>query len=575
MTRNVLRNFVRAGTLAVMVSSAATAQAADPDLTTSVSQPPGLPTITFTSASEEVKLGCLPVGTYRTLPVGHSAANYTRHFNDPNGSSVVGAAPAARCTAAQCSAGTCRQAGLISGNFVWSDSQCGWLIRNFMSFQVLKANGGPPVHANGAPATELLSLSFPMCLKDLNAGVFTCANQGLSENQIAQQGPCALAPIGDIVDGEYRVVANANLNRLASESTARNNSDSMIVRIDRGIVSASTPFWQAAESVAGGAPNSGNGPTVLSPLPNQIDAFWINNGNLIHASKQGGAWFGGDNRGRPANVLLTGQPHATSWAKGRIDIVARGNDSRLWHTCWDASFGWCSWDNPNNVSGLVSDPTVDAWGPLRLDIFWIISDGTLHHTFYDHGWIPVDEGMGRPAATTLTGRPKVVSWGSGNLDIVAMGSDSKLWDLPFHGSWGAWTSIATNVKGFPDIVSVAPKQLSVVWAAYGTNAIGYAEFDNNTWSAPKLLPGSQATINNPPAISVLDSGTVQVFARGSDNNLYSQDVTIGNGGTLSFWDTRVSGGVVQSMPAAVSWAKHQDTVVYGLSGGTLGSVSFF
>ena len=64
-----------------------------------------------------------------------------------------------------------------------------------------------------------------------------------------------------------------------------------------------------------------------------------------------------------------------------------------------------------------------SWGPGRLDIFAIGSDGTLLQGGYDAtGWR-----NWRSLGSRIASDPAAVSWGSGRIDVFAQGAGSSLW----------------------------------------------------------------------------------------------------------------------------------------------------
>jgi hypothetical protein len=78
-------------------------------------------------------------------------------------------------------------------------------------------------------------------------------------------------------------------------------------------------------------------------------------------------WHGYENLGG----VLTSAPSAASWAANRIDVVARGTDSAVWHRWWDGS-QWLGWENLGGIA--QGSPAICSWGAGRLAIFVVGTD---------------------------------------------------------------------------------------------------------------------------------------------------------------------------------------------------------
>jgi hypothetical protein len=85
------------------------------------------------------------------------------------------------------------------------------------------------------------------------------------------------------------------------------------------------------------------------------------------------------------------------------------------------------------------------------------------HKWYDGaawgGW----ESLGG----TIQGSPSAVSWGSGRLDIFAIGTDSAVWHLWYENGWGSWESLGGVAKNAPAVVSWSAGRLDLF--AIGTD----------------------------------------------------------------------------------------------------------
>src|SRR5262249_2307170 len=74
------------------------------------------------------------------------------------------------------------------------------------------------------------------------------------------------------------------------------------------------------------------------------------------------AWGGPESLGG----RLTDTPHVASWARGRLDVFARGDSGDLQHWWFDAR----GWHGPESLSGSFNgSPDVNARAPDRLRVY--------------------------------------------------------------------------------------------------------------------------------------------------------------------------------------------------------------
>jgi hypothetical protein len=203
--------------------------------------------------------------------------------------------------------------------------------------------------------------------------------------------------------------------------------------------------------------------------------------------------------------IITSKPSATSWGTDRIDAVARGTDSAVYHRWWDGAH-WGGWESLGG--NCQSGPAICSWAPGRLDTFVVGTDHQLYHKWYQGGWSNW-EALGG----TLSSDPAAVSWGSNRIDVFARGMDSAMWHLWWDGShWGGWESLGGVLDSAPAVAS---------------------------WSADRL----------------------DTFVKGTDSHLYHQ---WWNGSKWSGWENL--GGYLGGDPGAVSWGPNRIDVFY--PGGT-------
>jgi C1A family cysteine protease len=188
--------------------------------------------------------------------------------------------------------------------------------------------------------------------------------------------------------------------------------------------------------------------------------------------------------------ILTSKPSATSWGPDRIDVVARGTDSAVYHRWWDGSH-WGGWESlGGNCQG---GPAICSWGSGRLDIFVAGTDHHLYHKWYQGGWSGWESLGG-----TLSSDPAAVCWGPNRIDVVARGMDSAMWHLWWDGShWGGWESLGGTLDSSPAIASWSPNRLDTF--AKGADSQLYHKWWGGGWSNWESLGGYVA--GDPGAVS--------------------------------------------------------------------------
>jgi spore germination protein YaaH len=233
---------------------------------------------------------------------------------------------------------------------------------------------------------------------------------------------------------------------------------------------------------------------------------------------------------------LGSAPSVASWASGRLDVFARGNDGSLIHKWYDGS-SWHGWESLGG--NLTSSPAAVSWTSGRLDIFARGPANDLIHKWYDgtswSGW----ESLGG----VLADAPSVSSWGAGRLDIFVRGGDNALWHRWYNGGWFGWEGLGGVLTSNPAAASMTTGRLDV-FARGGDNALWHRWYDANGWANWESLGGILAS---GPAASTWGTGRLDVFMRGTDNALW-HDVYASN-----TWSWEYLGGSLTSAPGAVSW----------------------
>jgi hypothetical protein len=169
-----------------------------------------------------------------------------------------------------------------------------------------------------------------------------------------------------------------------------------------------------------------------------------------------------------------------------------------------------AYDSCNPPAGGAKGVAVSSWGANRLDVFaWRSSDNGLSHMWYDNDNYSQWEDL----SGTFVAPPRAVS-GPSRIDLVGLGTDLRIWHKYYNGSCG-------------------PKSC---W--YPQDAQG-----NPGWE-----PISNQRFSSAPTIASWGPSRLDVFARGTDNQLYHAWAQ--NSGFSSF---EALGLYFQGDPTAVSW----------------------
>ncbi|SDB93702.1 Repeat of unknown function [Raineyella antarctica] len=206
--------------------------------------------------------------------------------------------------------------------------------------------------------------------------------------------------------------------------------------------------------------------------------------------------------------VLTSSPAAVSWDQNRIDVVARGTDTAVWHRWWDGT-GWRGWESLGG--SCQSAPAICSWAPGRLDIFTVGTDHRLWHRWFQGGWSNWESLGG-----LLSSAPAAVSWGPNRIDVFARGMDSAMWHLWWDGgAWRGWESLGGILDSAPAVASWAQNRLDTF--VKGTDSQLYHKWwDGGAWRGWENLGGYLG--GDPSAVS-WDAGRIDVFYPGQGFSL--------------------------------------------------------
>jgi Concanavalin A-like lectin/glucanases superfamily/Repeat of unknown function (DUF346) len=188
-------------------------------------------------------------------------------------------------------------------------------------------------------------------------------------------------------------------------------------------------IWTEWEDLGG---KLASAPAVASWALGRLDVFAKGeNGHLMHKRWNGDDW----SEWRDLGGRLTSAPAAVSWGPNRIDVFVRGHDLQLAHKRWNGE-EWSEW---RDLGGnLTSSPAVASWGPNRLDVFARGEDSHLKHK----RWNGEDWSEWRDLGGRLTSAPGAVSWGLNRIDVLVRGHDYQLAHKRWNGEeWSEWRDL--------------------------------------------------------------------------------------------------------------------------------------
>jgi hypothetical protein len=247
------------------------------------------------------------------------------------------------------------------------------------------------------------------------------------------------------------------------------------------------------------------------------------------------SWHGYENLGG----IITSKPSAVSWGPNRIDVVARGTDSVVWHRWWDGT-AWKGWESLGG--GVIQGaPAICSWANGRLDVFAVGTDHKMYHRWYQGGWSAWESLGGM-----FSSDPCAVSWGTNRIDLFARGMDSALWHMWWDGAhWAGWESLGGVLDSAPAVSSWDANRLDCF--VKGTDSHLYHRWwDGNTWHAWENLQGYVA--GDPGAVS-WGPNRIDVFYPGANFHMQHK---WWNGATWSGEEDL--GGLLSSGVGVSSWA---------------------
>jgi hypothetical protein len=280
--------------------------------------------------------------------------------------------------------------------------------------------------------------------------------------------------------------------------------------------SANSNSWSAHVSL-GGVKTSN--PVAIANADGRLEVFAKGTDNAIYhrwqltpGSNSWSGWF-------LLASSAAGDPAVARNTNGRLQVVYRGGDNLL-YTVAQTSPGVNSWTTPTNLFGtLISDPSVVLNADGRLEVFVVMTDNGIHHIWQTtagsstwSGWF----GLGGFTNSTKLG---VARNTDGLVQVFYREFGGSLFfTKQSPSSPGGWTPVHTNLGG---------------------------------------------GLNSDPTVGINADGRLEIFIRGTDNQLHHIWQTAPSGSAWSAW-TPLGGGLTSGAAPAQNANGRVSAIVRGL-----------
>jgi lysozyme len=256
-------------------------------------------------------------------------------------------------------------------------------------------------------------------------------------------------------------------------------------------------------------------PSVVSPGPGRIDAFWEGEDhNLWYAGFTGG-WFGSGTWSTPVSLgigPLGSEPRAVSPAPGLIDVFWKGSDNALWVDRYNG--GW-SGATPLNTGAVGGNPVAASARQGSDTVFWRNAAGALcADTGASWGW----SGAQCLASAVLTADPSVSTAGA-SIDAF-WNRAGELWHAALTaGTWSGAAALGTEtVAGNPSVVDLAAG-LVIVNAREPSGLMASSLYTSASGLVGPEGLGATA-YSDPSSVVFAGGGAIDVVWRSSSNTLW-------------------------------------------------------
>lgn len=339
-------------------------------------------------------------------------------------------------------------------------------------------------------------------------------------------------------------------------------------------------------------PHDECGVTLALPCENSVEVFALGADRaMYHRRRSSGSWSEWKAITQAGNVL--GGPAVTTDGAGRLHVLARGPDQKLWHTQQTPPNGsvvlmeaadqetqesliWSQWRHAGNISAITS-PTLTVGADGRVHAFALGESKGVWHA-----QVPLccNEAWGWEALGGIwASKPAVVSDSTGAIHVFTVGTDDAMWTtrqllpdpsaaakakaalalgdvkgfeaqqslmLSLKPTWSPWTSLGGMFASEPKVSAMRQEggTLMVVARAHDRAFHAATRGASGSWSSWAPLPGMWSS---GPALLPLGQSGAELFGRSMD--LAVSHATLAGDGAQG--DVESLGGRFSTTPAVM------------------------
>jgi hypothetical protein len=245
-----------------------------------------------------------------------------------------------------------------------------------------------------------------------------------------------------------------------------------------------------------------------------------------------------------------------------LDVFIQGTDHALWHKHFQSGSGWSAWESLGGI--ITSSPAATSSTSGVIDVYVRGSDGALWSRQLSGGvWGSWSENNGQLLAGT---GPAAYNWGTTRTGVFVTGTDHALWHM-WNDSAGqsSWENLGGILTSSPAATSRSSGTIDVFVRGSDGNIWqkSYATSTAGGWGAWSTIGGKTAS-GTGPAADAQNANSLDVFVQGSDQALWH---TSSQGSVWSAWGPL--GGVLTSSPAATAPGNGMIYVFVRSAGGVL------
>jgi hypothetical protein len=266
-----------------------------------------------------------------------------------------------------------------------------------------------------------------------------------------------------------------------------------------------------------------------------------NAGTIPTGGTAGRAAAGGGVGTLSGSASLNGSPDTVIDAAGRLHVFVTDSNGHLVDHWWDDASGWHWKDRGNGGSPLYGTPSAIVYSGGYLHVLATGANGHLYDDVSADGlnftW--GDRSGDRGGNFSVGSDPSAVLYSGGYLHIFVTGTDGRLYDDVWSGSWN-WNPFGNGgspVYGAPAALTDPAGRLHVF--ATGANGRLYDYMWSGGWGW--VYHGYAVTDVGGDPGAVVYGGQPHAFVMGTNNRLYDQAFD-----GKSSWPWRDAGGNVPS-----------------------------